>query len=244
LDLSSYAGQSVQVAFRIVTIGCCNAPGWYIDEVRLTHDFALLLLDSRIVRAQDSFCVSLGITESSPASSVSFTLQAPAGNLSNLTLNGEGCWTNAIITPQPNSEWFVTLQNACTTAPMGVRTIGSLCFTAVSAHSAFVPLTINNLVVTNQDASLPSTHALGSRAVIIANEPLLEAWLDTIRQRMATLYGIAGKTYEVRHASIVDSPTPWTPGWTNTVPASLFSSFPLNGAFSNAPSLYLRANEQ
>src|SRR3989475_206724 len=96
-DLSSYAGLNVQLAFYFESLDVFGnsglvdvAPGWYIDEVRLTHDFAVLLLDSPIVRAQDNFCVSLGMAESAPASTLSFTLQAPAGNLSNVRLNGEG----------------------------------------------------------------------------------------------------------------------------------------------------------
>jgi hypothetical protein len=123
---------------------------------------------------------------------------------------------------------------------MGTKTIGTICFRAISPHSAFVPLSVNNLVISN----LAPAHAFGTRVVNIANEPLLEAWLGSSRQRMVTLYGIADKTYETRHASIVDTPAPWTPAWTNTVPVSLFTSFPLTGTASNAPILFLRANEQ
>lgn len=122
---------------------------------------------------------------------------------------------------------------------MGQRAIGTLCFNAISPRSAFVPLEITNLIV----ASSPA-HNFNSRVVVIADEPLLEAWLGLNQQRMATLYGIADQAYEIRHANTVDTPVPWTPGWTNIVPASLFTSFPLTGAFSNAPNLFLRANEQ
>src|SRR6185436_1854418 len=204
LDLKPYGGKRVQLSFHVHSANNV-ASGWYVDDVRLVHDFATLLLDSPIVRTQNTACIPLGIAASSPVSSASFTLQAPAGNLGNLLLTTEGCWSST-VTPQPDSKWSVTLQGSCTTVPMGVETIGSFCFTAVSAHSTFVPLTISDLVVTNLDSSIPATDAFGSRAVNIANEPLLEAWLDTGRLRMATLYGIAGNTYEIRHASTVDSP--------------------------------------
>lgn len=41
--------------------------------------------------------------------------------------------------------------------------------------------------------------------------PLLESWLGSGQQRMVTLYGIAGKSYEVRHAPTVNTPAPWPP---------------------------------
>src|SRR5438046_1587226 len=128
-------------------------------------------------------CVSLGIAESSPASTVNFTLQAPAGHLTNVVLNTEGWWTG-FITPQPGAQWLVTLQNSCTNAPMGVKTVGSICFTAVGVQSAFVPLTVSNLGVSNLDGSLPTALGVGNRTVIIANQPLLEARLGANLERV------------------------------------------------------------
>ena len=248
LSLSSYAGQTVQVAFNFVGgdgfgFSSSVAAGWYVDEVALQNDFGLLLLDSPIVRTQNTACVSLGVAASSPASTVSFTLQATTGNLSNVIVNTEGCWTGIIIS-QPNSQWLIALRNGCSNAVGGVQTVGSVCFTAVSTHSAFVPLAVNNLLVTNLDASLPPTHAFGSRAVIIANEPLLEATLGTSNERLLTLYGKANTTYEIQYAGGISAGSPWAVAFTNRIPASLLSSFSLAGTLSNSPSLFLRAKEQ
>jgi hypothetical protein len=243
LDLRPYGGKRVRLAFHFHSANTVSS-GWYVDDIRLVHDFAALLLDSPIVRAQDNFCVSLGIAASSPASTVRFTLQAPAGNLTNVTLSGEGCWTNATITPQTDSEWLVTLQNSCTTSPMGVKTVGSLCFTASSRQSAFVPVTINDLVVNNLDASIPVADAFGSRAVVIANEPLLEALVGTNNQRIVTVFGKPATEYEIQHVIALGGVPTWSPGWTNTVPTNMFYSFPLDGASSNAPVLFLRATEK
>ena len=239
LDLRPYGGKRVRLAFHFHSANNVSS-GWYVDDVRLVHDFATLLLDSPIVRAQDNFCVSLGIAASSPASTVNFTLQAPAGNLTNVTLSGESCWTNATITPQPNSEWLVTLHNGCTTAPMGVKTIGSLCFTAISPQSAFVPFTINNLVVTNLDASTPVADAFGNRAVVIANE----ATVTTNSQRMLTVFGKPDTRYEIQQVADLGGVPAWSPGWTNTVPSGMSYTFPLDGTSANAPILFLRAIEK
>jgi hypothetical protein len=241
-NLCPYAGQTVQLAFHFHSAANV-ASGWYVDDVRIVHDFALLLLGSPVVRTQTSVCLSLGIAASSPATNVSFTLQAPAGILGNAVLNTTGCWSGT-ITPLANSEWFITLQSSCGSASMGVQSIGSLCFTAASTQSAFVPLSLNNLAVINRDGSTPTTHTFDSRAVVIANEPLLEASLGPNRQRWLTTFGKANQAYEIRYATNLTAGSPWTLGWTNTVPTTLFQTAPLQGTLSNAPILFLRANER
>jgi hypothetical protein len=212
--------------------------GWYVDEVTLLHDPALVLFDSPVVRTQETACVSLGIAVGSLASGASFLVEAPPEHLNNAMLSAEGCWSGA-ITRQSSTQWLINLASTCTAAAMGVQTVGTICFTAVSPHSAFVPLTVSSLVISNLTPAL----AFGARIVNVASEPLLEAWLAPNQQTMATLYGIAGQMYEIRHAASVDAPSPWTPGWTNTVPASLFTTFPLTGDSLEAPALFLRANE-
>lgn len=224
VDLSGYAGQSVKVGFLFSAVdvndGFGNQPetsaGWYIDEVRLLHDFALLLLDSPVVLTQNTACVSLGIAAGSPPSSVSFTLEAPAGHLGNLSLNTSGCWSGT-LTPQSGNHWLVTLQNSCPHALTGVQNIGSICYTAISPKSAFVPLAVSNLAVTNQDASLPIGHASGSRTVVIANESLLEPWLDSTQKRMVTTFGKANTGYVIHQSTNATEARPWQPAWTNLI---------------------------
>jgi hypothetical protein len=155
-----------------------------------------------------------------------------------------GCWSVAGFTPMGNSQWSVNLQNGCAIAPMGVQTVGSLCFTAVSAQSAFVPFTISDLAVTNLDASLPPARAFGSRPVVIANEPLLEALVGPGGERLLTLYGKANTIYETSYTADLTTASAWTAGWTNTLPASMFYSQVLQGTLSNSPAVFLRANEQ
>ncbi|MCL4787210.1 MAG: hypothetical protein KJ070_10510 [Verrucomicrobia bacterium] len=243
LDLIPYAGQTVRLGlnFHSQSAGCGGTvgAGWYVDEIRLLHDPALFLIGSPVVRTQDMACISLAIAVDSPASGASFVIQAPAGNLNNAKLSTEGCWSGT-ISPQSATEWLVNLQSSCTAGSAGVETIGTICFSAVSPHSAFVPLTVNNLVISN----LPPAQAFGTRAVNIANEPLLESWLDTSGKRMATTYGKANTSYEIRYSTDADAPSPWLVGWSNTVPADLVIHSPVGGDMSNAPVLFLKAREQ
>ena len=248
ISLTNYAGQTVQISFWFQAKGviCCayndTDPGWYIDDMRLIYDFALLL-GSTITRTQEVTCVSLTTFASAPAQSLSFTLAAPCGQLTNLTLDTGNRFTSANITPGTNCEWNISLQTSPTNTLFANEVVGSICFTAVSTHSAFVPLTLKNIVVTNLDNSLPVTFGFGNRAVVIANEPLLEAWLGSSQQRMLTTYGKANTAYQIRYASNLQTPLPWTLGLTNVVPVSLFYSQQLTGVLSNAPVLFLRANE-
>lgn len=201
-------------------------------------------LDSVNVRTQQVSCLAVRIFAGSPAAFVSFTLQAPCGYLTNVSLNTATRFTNTVFTPGTNCQWSVTLQTSPTNVLMGDENIGSLCFTAVSTESAFVPLTISNLVVTNVDNSGPSVAASGGRIAVIAEKPLLEAWLGTNALRMVTTYGKANTSYEIHQSSNATAGRPWLLGWTNTVPASLFTNSPVRGPLSNAPVLFLDAREQ
>ena len=249
-SLKAFAGLKVRLGFYFEShnSGWPNyytyvSSGWYIDDVRLIHDFAALLLDSPVVRTQNSACVSLGLAASSSPSVVGFTIQAPAGRIANLAFTSGGCWSGA-ITPISGSEWAVSLTNNCPTNPMGVVTVGSICLTATSAESAFVPLDVSNLAVMNKDGSAPPVHSFGSRAVLIADRALLEASLGVNKQRMVTVFGKANTTYEIGCSTSLAAGSMWTPSWTNIVPASLYYTCPVQGALSNAPALFLRAKEQ
>ncbi len=240
IDLSAFGGQTVQLGFHFHSAGCI-AHGWYVDDIRLTHDFALLLLDSPAVRTQTTACFSLGIAQSSPAATIGFTLKSTVDRLTNLVLNTEGCWTGS-LTPQPASQWSVNLQNVCTNVPMGIKRVNSICFTALGSESAFVPITVGNLSVSNLDTFLPGTIGVGNRAVIIADKPLLEASVGA--GRVLTTYGKANASYQIDYATNL-FPTPnWAPGWTNLVPPSLSYTSPVQGSVSNEPLLFLRAMER
>jgi hypothetical protein len=187
LDLSSYGGLAARLGFLFhsqSTYGCGSgvSSGWYIDEIRILHDPAVSLVGSPIVRTQTSACVSLGIALDSPTSGASFLIDAPAENLGSPVFTPQGCWSGTVSQQSP-SQWLVSLTSTCTNVPVvGFHTIGTICFTAISQRSAFVPLTITSPVVTNW----ATAHSYGTRAVNIANEPLMESWLDVNGKRMAT----------------------------------------------------------
>jgi len=250
LDLTPYAGMNVRLGLYFYShnnaASACGgtnpdvSSGWYVDEIRVLYDPAAYLLGSPVTRTNGSACITLAISLDSPAPGASFLIESPAGNLSDPVLTSEGCWSGTIV-QQSSTQWLVTLQSTCTeVSTIGPEVIASICFTAISPHSTFVPLTIAALVVTNW----ATAHSYGTRAVNIANEPLMESWVDADGQRMATTYGKANTSYEICYSTNVNTPNPWPVGWSNTVPASLVIQTPVGGAMSNAPVLFLKAREQ
>src|SRR5262245_12672719 len=87
------------------------------------------------------------------------------------------------------------------------------------------------------------------------NSSRFEQRAELTRRRMITIYGKPNTAYEIRYTNnmvcegsvpnpcVVDSSL-WPVGWTNVVPGSLFYSEPLPTVFSNAPILFLHANER
>src|SRR5262249_4327138 len=110
-------------------------------------------------------------------------------------------------------------------------------------QSVFAPLSISQLTVTNVGGFAPETKVQGGRAVIIADQSLLEAQLATNTLRILTLFGKAEKDYEILYSTNLNAATAWLPAWTNTLPASMFLTWPIQGSLSNAPVLLFRARE-
>ncbi len=247
IDLSAYSGQTVQVGFLFSSIQLGSFPsvaaGWYVDDVRLQHDFALLL-DSANVRAQQNFCLPIRVFASDPATHLQFSVTIPGESLANVTLDTGDRFVSATLTQGVGSEWVIDLTTTPENPVNGDEIIGSLCFRASAPKSAFAPLAVQNLVVTNLSGSSPRTVPFGGRAVVIANEALFEAFLGTNGERTISLYGKPNTSYELQRAHDLNPPIAWTPEWTNSVPAGMFRSVILDGPQTNAPILYLRARER
>ncbi|HKX61633.1 MAG TPA: hypothetical protein VJS65_07310, partial [Verrucomicrobiae bacterium] len=91
--------------------------------------------------------------------------------------------------------------------------------------------------------------AVVGRAVIIADQPLLEAGLSPSQERLVTTYGKANTGYEIRYTNEIHwasnvTTRPWTLGITNLLPASMFQTQPLPAPLTTIPTLFLQAIER
>jgi hypothetical protein len=202
-----------------------------------------LRVGSTVARTQEVACLPLRTIAGSPATALNFTLRTPVA-MTNFSLNIGSRFATATVTSGTNSQWFVRLRTSPENPLIGDETIGSLCFISVSTQSMFVPLVLSNLSVTNLDGSVPGASGSIGRAVIIADQSLVEAWFETNRQRMITTYGKPNTGYEIRSRSAVPGAAPWTLAGTNLVPGAMFYSQPLTGPASNALMIFLQANER
>jgi hypothetical protein len=100
----------------------------------------------------------------------------------------------------------------------GPTNVGLLSFAALTNQSsAFVPLAIINVSGHKPDGGLAaSAYGQAGQVVIIGKEPLLEAALGTNDQRLLTLYGNPGASYQMAYSTNLLT-TNWVPVWQGTM---------------------------
>ena len=249
LRLGQYGGRVVRIGFYHTAAR--NGPssgsgaGWHLDDVEIVPNFSVLL-GSTVTRTGQVGCVSLAVAAVGPVTNFSFMLGMPAGHVPSISADFGSRFVSALIVPgagtNGNAQWAFNLTTSAADPLFGAEVIGSICFTPSSAQSAFVPMSVG-------DTSVPlypewTVSGLGSRSVFIANEPLLEAWKSAAGDRTVTLYGKANTVYEIRQTTNLTTPRPWPLAGPQTVAVTLFTNVVVRGVLSNAPILFLDANEQ
>ena len=64
IDLSAFAGESVQIAFHFTSGGCCgNAQGWYVDDVAVVTGSPVLNDPESFESGEDDWSVNAGTWE-------------------------------------------------------------------------------------------------------------------------------------------------------------------------------------
>jgi len=104
VDLSAYAGQTVQVAFRFFSggSGWGNAAGWYVDDVSLASAPILTVPTNQTIYAGQTLVVTNFATNSTlPNSLFTFALPSVSTNVF-ITTNGVLTWTNTAAPPGTN----------------------------------------------------------------------------------------------------------------------------------------------
>jgi len=134
IDLSAFAGQSVQIAFHFTSGGCCgNALGWYVDDVSLTEVVTtpptLIVPDTQTIYAGQTLTVTNFATNSFlPNATYTFKLLSPPSNAS-ITRNGVLTWTTTAA--QPSGTNTITVMVTDNSTP------------PLSATNSFVVVVVN-----------------------------------------------------------------------------------------------------
>ena len=171
-------------------------------------------IGSTIVQAGQNASVPLNLLTSVGLTNLSFTLVYPNNRFTNWAVMA----TNSVVgtsTVQTIdlSDTLFSLGTGSGRVLQGPTAVGQLNFTAVAGPSGFVPLMIANISGTKADGS-PVGNATGQsgQVVVIGQQSLLQAWLSTNHQRMLTLYGNPGASYELDYSTNLLGGK-WQYGW-------------------------------
>jgi hypothetical protein len=116
LDLSAYAGQTVQAAFHFASGGIGTAAGWYVDDISLVAPPTLTVPPTQTIYAGQTLDVTLSATNSLfPTNALTFALVSPPKTFTNLNLNpvtGELTWTSTPAQPPSTNTIYVKVTDA------------------------------------------------------------------------------------------------------------------------------------
>ena len=169
---------------------------------------------STVMQVGTTSSVPVNLLSTVALTNLSFTLSYPTNRFNNWTLTASNAAIGSVSvqTLDPTDTRF-TLGTKSGQFLQGPALVGVIGFGAVSNSSASVPLTIVNVQGTKSDGTpVGNTFGLGGRVVVVGRQPLLEAWLGSDSQRMLTLYGNPGASYQVAYSTNLLR-TNWASAW-------------------------------
>lgn len=197
LDLSAFAGKSVQIAFHFTSGNCCgNAKGWYVDDVSLsvtvTNPPVLTVPGPQTIYAGQTLVVTNSATNSLlPNSTYAYKLLSPPANAS-IATNGVLTWPTTIA--QPPGNYTFTVKATDTTAA------------ALTATNSFVVTVINPWVPA---LTVPPTQNIYAGQTLTVTNYATNNVFPGDNFTFALLHGMT-------NADVSDLPTNGVINWTNT----------------------------
>lgn len=174
--------------------------------VTIDSDVAQLSLGSTELRAGQTGSVALNFSSSEGVARLNLVLDVPPGRLSNFSLQAlaseidpASTWVVAL----PNSSVVIQLATRSGQTLLGYKEVAQLSFsTIVNQQSAFVPLSVRPFSATKSDGTfIADRPSEPGRAVIIAQEALLEAAFNTDGSRRLMLFGKPASTYAIEYST-------------------------------------------
>jgi hypothetical protein len=183
-------------------------------------------IDSAVVSVGQTGGIVLTLTASGPVAGLMFTLDAPAGWVSALTVQAlapenltirqipPGATHSTIVVEAPVNEVFqgqVQLQINLSAATNQQSSFGTL---QVSSMAAF----------TLDGSQIPTTPPASSRLVFVGADSLMDLHVNAGVGKL-TVYGPAGASYQIQSTTNLSSGGGWTNEFSTTL-TNLFQSFP------------------
>ena len=171
-------------------------------------------IGSTVVQIGQTSSVPVNLLSTVALTNLNFTLTFPTNRFTNWVITA----SNVVVgTSTLQTLTFSNLQIGFGTKSgqvmQGPAFAGNIRFGALSNSSAFVPLVISGVQGTKSDGTpVGNTFGVSGRIVVLATEPLLEAWMTTNRNRMMTIYGNPGASYLINYNTNL-AKTNWYFGW-------------------------------
>ena len=172
----------------------------------------VVTIGSNVVSVGQPTSVPVSLYTTVSLSNVSFSLATPAGSFTNWGA-ASGNAGMATVTTQASDPSQPQFNFAFQSGQLGASSLGTIYVEALpAATSAFVPLTITQIVATASGNTLVEpVFGQSGRMVLIASQPLLEATLTNCSNPVLTLYGNPGSNCTVMAATNLLPPITWTP---------------------------------
>jgi hypothetical protein len=226
------------------------------NQVSVGTEYLALSIGSAVLQVGQSTNVPVKFNSSAGLASLDLTLNVAPGHLSTLSLTSLASEVDPVgvkVTVQSATNVVLHLPARSGQVISGTKEVAQLSFSATSGQqSAFVPLTLRQVVAARPDSTLMTNLTLVSgRLVIVGRESLLEASLPNGGAREMTLYAKPYLCYALEYSTNVRPGSVWTRLRPIAVTQLATPVFGLDGAFNqifyravefNADPPYLEAN--
>lgn len=178
-------------------------------------DYLEIAIGSTNVQSGDSAAVPINLASSDGVTNLQFSLDWPAGYLSNAALTVTAPAVANASLQDNGANLVLSFQTAPGQVLQGTQQLAQLSFEAVSNQfSAFVPVTVRNPSGAKPNGAAYDNYVTpASLIAVIEGEPLLLPWMGQNSARYLNLYGRLGVAYQLQYSANVKTPAPWTPAW-------------------------------
>src|ERR1035441_2446002 len=215
----------------------------------VVEDYVELSVGRTILFTGQTSSVPVTLMSSVPATliaavgltNVEAVLHISEDRLTNLTLTD---WApelgNAIVQKQAADTWQIQFTATSGQMLQTTQQLAQLQFLAVSTNSAFVPLRVSDVMNFQMNGqSVWRTLAGDGRAVVLGDEPLVEALSKTNGYPAIVVYGAPGTGYDVLFSPNAATGGLWQPIWLGTIPGNM--QMPVSGLTNSEPTMFFRA---
>jgi hypothetical protein len=209
----------------------------------IVRDYSVLSVGANIVRAGQSGSVPITAFASASLTNLSFALDAPTNRLAGFNLSGLAPEVGlASVQLVVSNRVQINFASRTGAVFQGQIQLADLNFATVSNQpSAFVWLTPTNpMVAQSNGAASTNIFVNRGRVVVIANEPLMEALMNSGGIRTAMLYGKPGASYQLQYSNDLSATNNWR-NWMRVPLTNLFQV--IDDVNPNGPSVFVRSYE-